>query len=73
MASNKSPPTLFCPNCSAEIRLFLDNRGRVKSEDIYTMRIMTPVYIKAGVIKETKIEVHVCSKCNTILSSGSKM
>ncbi len=73
MASSKLPPTVICPFCKNEIKVFLDNKGRAKSEDIFSMRITTPIYISAGLIKEKQLEVYVCSKCQTIIGCGSKM
>jgi len=69
----KIPSKLICPSCKNEIKLLRDGSGRIKSDDILTMRLITPVYIKPGVVKETKIEVHVCNQCHTILGSGAKM
>jgi ribosomal protein L31 len=73
MSSTKLPPTLICPSCGSEINVFLDNKGRAKSEDIFTMRLITPIYISAGTVKEKQMEVYVCSKCHTIIGTGSKM
>lgn len=73
MSQQNLPPTIICPHCGNQIQIFLDNKGLAKTEDIFTMRIMTPIYVKAGLIKETSTRVVVCSKCHKIISTGSKM
>jgi len=68
----KLPSSIVCPICKREINLERDRKGVLRTSDLLTMRIKTPIYVQPGKIAEVSLDMSVCSQCNTIIGITRK-
>ena len=68
----KFPTTIVCPMCKSEIKLEIDVKGLLTTDDILTMRIRTPFLVNSTKLAEVSLHVSVCSQCNTIIGITRK-
>ena len=68
----KLPSAILCPVCKKEITLEGDERGLLKTQDLITMRIKTPIFVHSAKTGEISIDMSVCSHCNTIIGITRK-
>ncbi|MHA2289120.1 MAG: hypothetical protein ACXABG_10070 [Promethearchaeota archaeon] len=64
--------TVVCPACKSELKLEKDTRGILKTNDLNTMRVKTPIYINPQKTAEVSLDLSVCSQCNTIIGITRK-
>jgi hypothetical protein len=67
------PSSIICPSCNKEIRLESDREGLLRTDDLLTMRIRTPLYVNTRKITEARLDISICSQCRTIIGLGRKM
>ena len=68
----KLPSSINCPVCKNEINLDRDGRGILKTKDLITLRIKTPIFVHSGKTGEVSLDMSVCSQCNTIIGITRK-
>lgn len=68
----KLPTSIVCPFCKGEIHLEGDAKGMLRTNELLSMRIRTPIYIHAGKTAEVSLDMSVCTKCNTIVGITRK-
>lgn len=68
----KFPTTIVCPMCKSEIKLEIDAKGLLRTDDILTMRVRTPFLVSSAKLAEVSLHVSVCSQCNTIIGINRK-
>lgn len=68
----KLPSSIICPICKKEINLDRDERGILKTNDIVTLRIKTPIFVHSSKTGEVSLDMSVCSQCNTIIGITRK-
>ncbi|KKL81164.1 hypothetical protein LCGC14_1997470 [marine sediment metagenome] len=67
--SQEPPPYLICPNCKEKILLTYSEKrhGYPKTDDIYSMIIITPEYDTPS----SRIHISICNHCKVILGTGT--
>ncbi len=73
MTVKQFPSFIICPNCNKEIRLESDREGLLMTDDLLTLRIRTPLYVNPRKKTQARLDISVCSQCNTIVGLGRKM
>ena len=68
----KPASSMVCPNCKSEMHIEKDGRGLLRTKDLLTMRIKSPIYIHSQKTAEVSLDVSVCSQCNTIIGITRK-
>ena len=68
----KPASSMVCTNCKSEMHIEKDGRGFLKTSNLLTMRIKSPIYINALKTAEVSLDVSVCSQCNTIIGITRK-
>ena len=67
------PRSIICPSCKREIRIDRDENGMLKTDELLTMRIKTPLYVLPDKITEVRLDISICSQCRTIIGLGRKI
>ena len=69
----KFPSFIICPSCNKRIRIESNKEGLLKTDELLTLRLRTPLYVLPGKKNKARLDVSVCSQCNTIVGIGRKM
>ncbi|MFX1281748.1 MAG: hypothetical protein ACFFA3_20535 [Promethearchaeota archaeon] len=67
------PRFIICPSCKKEIRIEMDEKGMLKTDDLLTMRIRTPLYVLPEKTTDVRLDISICSQCRTIIGLGRKI
>jgi hypothetical protein len=67
------PSSIICPSCKKEIRIERDEKGLLRTDELLTLRIRTPLYVLPGKKTEARLDISICSQCRTIVGLGRKM